>query len=83
MNQHLPDEGIYIPKIELGVYRHYKGNHYDVLGIGLNTEDHTPLVIYKPIGESKIPFWVRPYDMFIEKVTVDGKVMPRFKRLDE
>lgn len=83
MNQRLSEEELYIPKIELGVYQHYKGNHYEVLGVGLDTEDHTPLVIYKSTEESKVPFWVRPYDMFIEEVEVNGKIIPRFKKRDE
>ena len=27
--------------------------------------------------------WVRPKDMFFEMVVVDGKTVPRFKKLDD
>ncbi len=63
-----------------GTYRHYKGNHYEVLMIGTHTETQEKLVIYKALYE---PFevWVRPLEMFLETVEVDGVVVPRFKRV--
>ena len=34
-----------------GMYRHYKGNEYEVLGIGLHTETEEKLVVYKGLYE--------------------------------
>jgi len=74
-------EDFEIPKIESGIYRHYKGKDYEVISVGLDTESLEPMVIYKPLYESAVPFWVRPYSMFISRVEVDGKQIPRFQRI--
>lgn len=70
-----------LPSLELGVYEHYKGKQYEVLGVGLHSETLEPLVVYMPLYESSVPVWVRPYKIFISLVTVDGKEVPRFRRL--
>lgn len=71
------------PKLEKGRYRHYKGNEYDVVGVAFHTETLEPLVVYRAIAPKKgAEFWVRPYDMFVGTVTVDGRVIERFEKLD-
>ena len=82
MNIHLPDEQLSVPEIELGAYEHYKGNRYEVIGVGLHSETNEPVVIYRSINASKVPFWVRPYKMFIETVLIGGKKIPRFKKIN-
>lgn len=63
-----------------GRYRHYKGGHYEVLGVARHSETGEALVVYRPLyGERAL--WVRPQAMFTESVTVDGKRVPRFARL--
>ena len=62
-----------------GMYRHYKGNEYEVLGIGLHTETEEKLVVYKGLYEP-YQIWVRPYDMFFETVVVDGVEVNRFQK---
>lgn len=60
-----------------GVYRHYKGNDYQVLGVAKHSEDESELVVYRPLyGEGSL--WVRPLEMFIEDIVVKGQVQPRF-----
>jgi len=72
-----------LPDIEKGTYRHNKsGNLYDVLGITFHTETNEPLVIYRPLYESRYEFFARPYTMFVEMVELDGEMKPRFKKLD-
>lgn len=78
----VPDEQLNVPKIELGVYEHYKGNKYEVIGIALDSENLQPLVIYKPVSESKVSFWARPYDMFVSTLIINGAEVRRFKKLD-
>lgn len=58
------------PEIKKGVYRHYKNKkEYKVLGIARHTETDEILVAYEPLYEgSPVSYWVRPYDMFVEKV---------------
>jgi hypothetical protein len=72
-----------LPAIEPGLYQHYKGNRYRVLGVGCNTEAHEYYVAYSPENpKDGVPeIWLRPFAMFVETVTVDGKTVPRFKKL--
>jgi hypothetical protein len=64
--------------LEIGRYRHYKGNEYEVIGVAQHSEDGTNLVVYRPLyGEKGL--WVRPLDMFVETVEVDGETKARFK----
>jgi len=64
--------------IMLGVYRHYKGNKYEVIGFATHSESLEDMVIYKTMyGDRKT--WVRPLSMFTEEVEVDGKTVKRFE----
>lgn len=36
--------------VERGVYRHYKGGLYEVLGNAVRTETGEKFVIYRPVG---------------------------------
>jgi hypothetical protein len=63
---------------KLGKYKHYKGNEYEVIGIAKHSETLEELVVYRALyGKKQI--WVRPVKMFLEKVGVNGKNVPRFK----
>ncbi|MFT5276514.1 MAG: hypothetical protein ACI97K_002441 [Glaciecola sp.] len=63
--------------MEIGLYKHYKGNIYDVIGVATHSEDESKLVVYRPTYGDK-DLWVRPYAMFNETVEVGGKILPRF-----
>ncbi|MFM7021833.1 MAG: DUF1653 domain-containing protein [Flavobacteriales bacterium] len=61
-----------------GIYKHYKGNLYQVIDTATHSETMEKLVLYRPLyGEGK--FWVRPEKMFNEEVMVDGKKIKRFE----
>jgi hypothetical protein len=63
--------------IRPGRYRHYKGNDYQVVGIARHSETEEELVVYRKLyGDGSL--WVRPLAMFVENVTVDGHLAPRF-----
>jgi hypothetical protein len=70
--------------IKLGKYKHYKGKQYEVIGVARHSETLENMVVYKalylPEGEN---LWVRPLNMFMEEVEVDGKKVPRFGYLGE
>lgn len=68
-------------KLELGEYEHYKGRRYEVIGVGCHTETEEMVVIYRPLYESDISYWVRPYKMFIDTVNIEGVTLSRFKRV--
>lgn len=67
--------------LELGVYKHYKGRLYQVVGLARHSEDESLLVVYYPLygGFTKKDLWVRPYEMFIEKINFNGAQVPRFQ----
>ncbi len=68
--------------VQVGRYRHYKGNEYEVVGTARHSETQEELVVYRPLyGEGGL--WVRPKSMFLEMVDVDGKHVPRFARIEE
>lgn len=60
-----------------GRYRHYKGGEYEVLGTARHSETEEWMVVYRTLyGDHGL--WVRPLDMFIETVCIDGVDQPRF-----
>ncbi|MEG9304352.1 DUF1653 domain-containing protein [Psychrobacter celer] len=64
--------------IPQGIYRHYKGNLYQVLHTAHHSETEEALVVYRCLyGEYGV--WVRPLAMFTENVEVEGKEVPRFE----
>ncbi len=69
-------------EIKKGVYRHYKGGEYKIVGLGTDTENQQEVVVYQDIkNENKI--WVRPKKMFLSDAEVDGKKKSRFEFLGE
>tara|TARA_B100001109_G_scaffold67935_1_gene55349 strand:- start:25059 stop:25364 length:306 start_codon:yes stop_codon:yes gene_type:complete len=66
------------PTITPGIYRHYKGNDYQVLGLVRHSETEEYLVLYKTLY-GDYSSWVRPYSMFVDEVEVDGHKQPRFR----
>lgn len=56
--------------VELGLYQHYKGGLYWVVGVGKHSETLDEMVVYRKyhgpddLGE----FWVRPISMWSEEV---------------
>lgn len=66
--------------IELGKYRHYKGNFYEVIDVVKHSETLEELVLYKQLyGEGAL--WVRPLYMFLETITIDGVIKSRFEKV--
>lgn len=66
--------------IKTGVYRHYKGQLYSVLGTAHHSETLEKLVVYQALyGEFGL--WVRPLTMFTETIIFNGKEIPRFTYL--
>ncbi|MBT8149696.1 MAG: DUF1653 domain-containing protein [Pseudomonadales bacterium] len=68
-------------QVKPGLYQHYKGGQYQVIGVATHSETEESLVVYRPLyGERGL--WVRPLDMFCETVSHNGKQIPRFAKLD-
>jgi len=69
-------------EIKPGKYRHYKGGLYVVEDIATHSENEEKMVVYRPLyGEQDL--WVRPLDMFIEEVEIEGIKKPRFAFLGD
>ncbi|MCA3239270.1 MAG: DUF1653 domain-containing protein [Curvibacter sp.] len=65
-----------------GLYRHYKGLMYEVLGTVRHSETLEPMTLYRALyGERGL--WVRPAAMFSEAVVIDGVRQPRFAWVGE
>ena len=70
-----------VQTIQPGLYRHFKGNAYEVVGIARHSETEEPLVVYRTLyGDGGL--WVRPAEMWNETLERDGKVYKRFYRQD-
>lgn len=66
-----------VVEMKQGIYKHYKGALYQVVGVARHSETLDPVVVYQALyGEYGL--WVRPLKMFLETVMVDGKEVPRF-----
>lgn len=67
--------------MDLGLYRHFKGGMYEVIGIAIHSETLEEMVIYRArYGEQKL--WVRPMNMFLETVEHEGRLVPRFEYIN-
>jgi len=68
--------------IPLGIYRHYKGNQYEVIGFAKHSETLEEMVIYKALyGEYST--WVRPLSMWENLIEIDGKIVKRFEYIGD
>lgn len=73
-----------IPNIQKGKYYHRKTDHfYEVIDVALQTETDEWLVIYRPLWDSDIKVFARPYRMFVEKIELNGELKPRFEKVGE
>ena len=64
-------------EIRRGVYRHFKGNEYEVLGVARHSETGEEMVVYRALyGEHGV--WVRPACMWFEPVCREGVDTIRF-----
>ncbi len=75
-------EQIAVQELKPGVYRHFKGNLYQVLGVAHHSETQETLVVYRALyGERGL--WVRPLTMWNERVSRGGYDGPRFSYVCE
>ena len=64
--------------LKLGIYQHYKGGKYKIIGVAFHSETLEEMVIYQAqYGENN--YWVRPLKEFLEEVEYEGGKVIRFK----
>jgi len=64
-------------ELKKGIYRHYKGHEYEVITTAMHSETEEKMVVYRALYGT-YGVWVRPYEMFMETVELDGIEVPRF-----
>ncbi|AHB41588.1 TPA: DUF1653 domain-containing protein [Patescibacteria group bacterium] len=73
--------------MQLGIYQHFKGNFYRVISVARHSETLEEMVVYQALYDhperGKNSLRVRPKQMFLEEVTRDGKIFPRFTFIRE
>ena len=62
-------------------YRHFKGNEYQVLHLARHSETMELMVVYRALYDD-YGIWVRPLDMFLEQVEINGHYINRFEELE-
>ncbi len=58
------------------IYKHYKGNHYEIIVVGKHSETQEEMVAYKRVEDGKV--WFRPKDMFFDEIEINGEKTTRF-----
>jgi hypothetical protein len=77
MGDALPPLSLLALSVRPGIYRHYKGGEYRVLGVARHAEHPTDeLVVYTSVETGAL--WVRPLAMFVEQVDYGGTRVSRF-----
>ncbi|MCJ8169216.1 DUF1653 domain-containing protein [Atopomonas sediminilitoris] len=64
-----------------GIYQHYKGRRYRVVGVAKHSETEEAVVVYQALYGA-FGLWVRPLSMFVEHVRVGGETVPRFELIE-
>lgn len=68
--------------VKPSLYKHYKGNIYEVIGVAKHSETLEEMVVYKATyQEEGRNLWVRPLKMFIETIVFEGKSVKRFTKI--
>jgi hypothetical protein len=64
-----------------GLYRHYKGNDYEVMSVARHSETEEWFVVYRPLKDLD-SVWIRPHGMFLETVDLGEGPVRRFAPLN-
>ena len=66
-----------------GIYKHYKGNKYELVAVARHSETLEDMIVYKALyGDGE--YWVRPASMWNETVILpNGSKVKRFEFICE
>ncbi|USO02293.1 MAG: DUF1653 domain-containing protein [Alphaproteobacteria bacterium] len=68
-------------QIKKGLYQHYTGKLYQVIGVCKHSETLEEHVIYQALyadDNYDYGLWIRPLKMFQENLIINGQNIPRF-----
>jgi hypothetical protein len=76
------------PLVEVGaLYRHYKGKMYKIVAIANHSETLEKYVVYQALYDTQEfgdhAIWIRPLEMFMETIVMDGQEILRFTKLNQ
>ncbi|CBL45727.1 Conserved hypothetical protein [gamma proteobacterium HdN1] len=61
-----------------GIYRHFKGNYYQVIGVARHCDTEEVYAVYRALyGEQEL--WLRSLREFVDYVERDGVLTSRFQ----
>jgi hypothetical protein len=69
-------------KVSPGIYKHFKGHVYRVIGTAKHSENLAEHIVYVSITDPE-DIWVRPADMFLDIIERDGNKFQRFELLED
>lgn len=58
------------------IWKHYKGNEYEILILGKHSETAEEMVVYKQVESGAV--YIRPLDLFFSEAQWEGAAVPRF-----
>jgi hypothetical protein len=67
--------------LEKGIYRHFKGNNYELIYIATDSETLEKMVVYRALY-GNYDIWVRPLKMWNEEVVFNGEKVKRFSKIN-
>jgi hypothetical protein len=69
-------------KVSPGIYRHFKGHIYRVIGTAKHSETLGEHIVYVSTTDPE-DIWVRPANMFLDIIERDGHKFQRFEPVEE
>lgn len=72
--------GAVLPEVLTGVYRHFKGQHYLVLGLAHSAHNDEVYVVYVPLyAHPGAPMAIREVSDFLSTIQLNRATVPRFQ----
>ncbi len=68
--------------IKKGIYKHFKGQLYEVIELARHSETEEDYVVYRTLYGDRST-WVRPLSMFSEMIEYEGKTTRRFEFVED
>lgn len=73
-----------LSEFKIGIYQHYKGKKYLVIGVAKDNVTNILYVIYVCLYDNELSsIWARPKTMFTENIEYNGTVMSRFRYITD